>query len=121
MNAIAERKASSLSKRQQEVVTLFTEEKLTPPEIAERLSCKAGNVYQILRRDDVKEVILAHARSLLGLSAYSAAHTLTKLSSGAKSEFVQLEASKALLDRAGLSQPEVNHPALAIQINLDTK
>ncbi len=33
-------------------------------------------------------------------------HQVTRLSANAKSEYVQLEASKDLLDRAGLKAPE---------------
>jgi hypothetical protein len=42
----------------------------------------------------------------LGINATSAAARLMQLSRGAKSEYVQLEASKDILDRAGFKAPD---------------
>ena len=42
----------------------------------------------------------------LGCNATIAASRLVKLAQGAKSEYVQLEASKDILDRAGFKAPE---------------
>jgi hypothetical protein len=42
----------------------------------------------------------------IGLNATKASQKLMQLSHGAKSEYVQLEASKDILDRAGLRAPE---------------
>ena len=44
--------------------------------------------------------------SSIGVNATLASSKLVKLASGAKSEYVQLEASKDILDRAGLRAPE---------------
>ena len=42
----------------------------------------------------------------LGVNATTAAARLVQLAQGAKSEYVQLEARKASLDRAGFKAPE---------------
>jgi hypothetical protein len=42
----------------------------------------------------------------MGVSATVAAAKLVHLAQGAKSEYVQLEASKDILDRAGFKAPE---------------
>jgi hypothetical protein len=42
----------------------------------------------------------------MGVSATIAAAKLVQLARGAKSEYVQLEASKDILDRAGFKAPE---------------
>jgi hypothetical protein len=42
----------------------------------------------------------------LGVNATTAAARLVRLASGAKSEYVQLEASKDILDRAGFKAPD---------------
>jgi hypothetical protein len=42
----------------------------------------------------------------MGLNATTAAARLVQLAQGAKSEYVQLEASKDILDRAGFKAPE---------------
>jgi hypothetical protein len=57
----------------------------------------------------------------LGLGAVSASKRLIELSSGAKSEYVQLEASRDILDRVGLRAPDkVSHNIQGdIKINID--
>ena len=42
----------------------------------------------------------------IGLSATTASHRILTLAKGAKSEYVQLEASKDILDRAGFKAPD---------------
>ena len=57
----------------------------------------------------------------LGLGAVSASRKLIDLSSGARSEYVQLEASRDILDRVGLRAPDkVAHNIQGdIKINID--
>jgi hypothetical protein len=57
----------------------------------------------------------------LGLGAVSASKRLIELSTGAKSEYVQLEASRDILDRVGLRAPDkVSHNIQGdIKINID--
>ena len=57
----------------------------------------------------------------LGLGAVNASRKLIDLSSGAKSEYVQLEASRDILDRVGLRAPDkVAHNIQGdIKINID--
>jgi phage terminase small subunit len=57
----------------------------------------------------------------LGLGAVNASRKLIDLSSGARSEYVQLEASRDILDRVGLRAPDkVAHNIQGdIKINID--
>jgi hypothetical protein len=57
----------------------------------------------------------------LGLGAVSASKRMIELSSGARSEYVQLEASRDILDRVGLRAPDrVAHNLTGdIKINID--
>ena len=57
----------------------------------------------------------------LGLGAVSASRKLIDLSSGARSEYVQLEASRDILDRVGMRAPDkVAHNIQGdIKINID--
>ena len=57
----------------------------------------------------------------LGLGAVSASKRLIELSSGARSEYVQLEASRDILDRVGLRAPDkVRHSFEGnINVNID--
>ena len=55
------------------------------------------------------------------MNATIAASRVMKLATGAKSEYVQLEASRDLLDRAGIRAPErIQHDVQGeIKINID--
>jgi len=59
-------------------------------------------------------------REVLGNAALTAVGQLGHLSTQARSEYVQLNASAEVLNRAGFSdQPQQQGPTTAIQINID--
>tara|TARA_R110000823_G_scaffold197500_1_gene328669 strand:+ start:1398 stop:1769 length:372 start_codon:yes stop_codon:yes gene_type:complete len=49
----------------------------------------------------VQEYMMTRVQETIGLNATKAVQQVAKLATGAKSEYVQLEASKDILDRAG--------------------
>ena len=59
-----------------------------------------------LRLPHVQAYMMQRIAESMGVSATIAAAKLVQLSQGAKSEYVQLEASKDILDRAGFKAPE---------------
>ena len=59
-----------------------------------------------LRLPHVQAYMMQRIRDELGTRATLALSTVTNLARTAKSEYVQLEASKDLLDRAGLKAPD---------------
>lgn len=59
-----------------------------------------------LAKPHVQAYMMERMRQELGVRATLAAHQVARLAVNAKSEYVQLEASKDLLDRAGLKAPE---------------
>lgn len=59
-----------------------------------------------LRLPHVQQYMMQRIAETMGVSATVAAARLVQLSQGAKSEYVQLEASKDILDRAGFKAPE---------------
>ena len=59
-----------------------------------------------LRLPHVQQYMMQRVSESLGLSATTASHRILTLAKGAKSEYVQLEASKDILDRAGFKAPE---------------
>tara|TARA_R110001592_G_scaffold73980_1_gene225169 strand:- start:407 stop:610 length:204 start_codon:yes stop_codon:yes gene_type:complete len=65
--------------------------------------------------------MMERVANTVGLGAVSASRKLVELSSDAKSEYVQLEASRDLLDRAGIRAPErIQHDVTGdIKINID--
>ena len=59
-----------------------------------------------LRLPHVQAYMMQRVAETMGLNATTAAARLVQLAQGAKSEYVQLEASKDILDRAGFKAPE---------------
>ena len=59
-----------------------------------------------LRLPHVQQYMIERVGEALGLNATVAAAKLLHLARGAKSEYVQLEASKDILDRAGFKPPD---------------
>ena len=84
---------------------------------------EAGRVSasRTLRLPKVQKYMAMRIADTLGLGAVSASKRLIELSSGARSEYVQLEASRDILDRVGLSAPEkVKHSFEGdIKVNID--
>jgi len=69
----------------------------------------------------VQAYMMQRIRDELGVKATLAVHQVAKLSMTAKSEYVQLEASKDILDRAGLKAPDKHMHLVAgdIKVNID--
>jgi len=59
-----------------------------------------------LRLGHVQAYMMQRIGESIGLNATTAAAKMVRLASGAKSEYVQLEASKDILDRAGFKAPD---------------
>jgi len=74
-----------------------------------------------LRLPKVQQYMQQRVAQTLGLGAVSASKRLIELSTGARSEYVQLEASRDILDRVGLRTPDkVSHNIQGdIKINID--
>ena len=74
-----------------------------------------------LRLPHVQRYMMERIANTIGLGAISASRKMVDLSNGARSEYVQLEASKDILDRAGIRMPDrVQHEiAGEVKINID--
>tara|TARA_R100000234_G_scaffold44223_1_gene26288 strand:- start:1269 stop:1652 length:384 start_codon:yes stop_codon:yes gene_type:complete len=79
------------------------------------------NASRTLRLPKVQKYMMSQIANTMGLSAVHATHKLVQLSSSAKSEYVQLEASKDILDRVGLRTPDrVQHSVVGdLKVNID--
>tara|TARA_R100000995_G_scaffold77827_1_gene48106 strand:- start:13 stop:384 length:372 start_codon:yes stop_codon:yes gene_type:complete len=68
----------------------------------------AGRVTasKALKIPHVQEYMMRCIQDSIGLNATIASSKLVRLAKGAKSEYVQLEASKDILDRAGFKAPD---------------
>lgn len=75
-----------------------------------------------LRLPHVQAYMMQRIAETLGCNATIAAARLVRLATGAKSEYVQLEASKDILDRAGFKAPErhmhLHAGDISVQIDL---
>tara|TARA_R100001509_G_scaffold21001_1_gene10942 strand:+ start:224 stop:601 length:378 start_codon:yes stop_codon:yes gene_type:complete len=59
-----------------------------------------------LKTPHVQQYMMQQIADSIGMNATIASNKLLRLASGAKSEYVQLEASKDILDRAGFKAPD---------------
>ena len=74
-----------------------------------------------LRLPHVQEFMMKRITESIGINATLASAKLVNLASGARSEYVQLEASKDILDRAGFKAPDkhMHLHAGEIKVNID--
>ena len=116
---------TQLTTRQQ----AFIDNLLTNGGTATQCAIKAGyskksakvEASRLLKQDKVLKVLQEQAMKSLGYRSISALETVSKLSQNANSEYVRLEASKDILDRAGIKSQDDSHQSLgsAIQVNID--
>ena len=98
--------AKKLTDKQAALVDIMVAKGLPPAKAAIEAGYaegKAGYVsaYRALKTAHVQQYMMQRMNEEFGLSATVAVNTVRRLSQNAKSEYVQLEASKDLLDRAG--------------------
>jgi hypothetical protein len=75
---------------------------------------------RLLKNSKVLHILHQRAKKVLGVRAITALQTVSNLSQNANSEYVRLEASKDLLDRAGLREETDSTQQLNnIQVNID--
>ena len=74
-----------------------------------------------LQQPHVQQYMMQWVTELLGMNATIAASRVMKLATGAKSEYVQLEASKDILDRAGYKPIDRSQVQVAgdIRVSID--
>ena len=116
---------TQLTTRQQAFIDIL----LTNGGTATQCAIKAGyskksakvEASRLLKQDKVLKVLQEQAMKSLGYRSISALETVSKLSQNANSEYVRLEASKDILDRAGIKSQDDSHQSLgsAIQVNID--
>jgi phage terminase small subunit len=102
--------AQQLTTRQRALVDALVSEDITITEASQRAGYAKGESGRVvasktLRLAHVEAYMFQQVASNLGMSAVQASHTLRRLL-GARSEYVQLEAAKDILDRGGFRPPE---------------
>jgi hypothetical protein len=93
---------------------------------ASKLAGYKGNSSRVsasrmLRKPEVQTYMMSEIQRGFGLSSAKASARLLALSQSARSEYVQLEASKDILDRAGFKAPEKHQHLVGgnFSINID--
>ena len=65
-----------------------------------------ANIRRVIKLPHVQQYIAEQTQQRIGLQALQALASVARLSTGAKSEYVMLQASQDLLDRAGYKPPD---------------
>ncbi len=80
-----------------------------------------SSIYKALALPHVQQYMLQRTAEFIGTGAVSAASRMMKLVNNAKSEYVQLEASKDILDRAGFKPPDKSqvHVSSDVRVHID--
>tara|TARA_R110002012_G_scaffold304200_2_gene507548 strand:+ start:270 stop:638 length:369 start_codon:yes stop_codon:yes gene_type:complete len=117
---------NNLTSKQKDLVDTYVTTGKSIKECAELVGYAKGESGRVvasrtLRLPHVQRYMMERVANTVGLGAVSASRKLVELSSDAKSEYVQLEASRDLLDRAGIRAPErIQHDVTGdIKINID--
>ena len=91
-------------------------------EVAGYAKGESGRVSasKALKNPNEQAYLMLQVSESIGLNATKASHRLLQLSQDAKSEYVQLEASKDILDRAGFKAPDKHQHLVAgdIKVNI---
>lgn len=103
-----------LTERQQRFVDAYVAGGGKAGPAAEQAGYSTASAVQaasnLLRKPLIQQAILKRTVSAIGLQAVPALATISRLMVSSKSEYVQLEAAKDLLDRGGFSPPQrVDH------------
>ena len=123
MNNVTQKK---LTRRQMALVDIMVSEGLKPAQAAEKAGYAAGksgyvSAYKSLKTPHVQQYMAQRMNEEFGLSAIAAVNTVRRLATGAKSEYVALQASQDLLDRAGYKPIDRSQVQVAgdIKVSID--
>ena len=115
-----------LTKKQTALVDTIVAKGCTIAKAAEEAGDSPGESGRVtatktMKLPHVQQYLMQRMNEEFGLSATLAAGTVRRLATGAKSEYVQLEASKDLLDRAGFKPIDRSQVQLAgdIKVSID--
>ena len=123
MNAVAKKQ---LTKKQMALVDTLVATGCTLREAASEAGYAEGESGRVsasrtIRLPHVQQYMMQRVTEQLGLNATVAASKVMQLASGAKSEYVQLQAAQDILDRAGFKPIDRSQVQMAgdIRISID--
>ena len=110
VNAILPKKQPSLNSRQKALVDTLVSTGCSVGEASKVAGFKGKTPstqgYATLKKPHVAEYMYQQIQESFGISALKAQHKLLSLTQNAKSEYVQMESAKDILDRAGFKAPD---------------
>ena len=116
----------SLTTKQKALVDTLVTTGCSIKEVSQKAGYAKGEAGRVvasrtLRLPQVQRYMMEQVASVMGTGAIKASQKLIQLSDSAKSEYVQLEASKDILDRVGLRVPDKRQNEIVgdIKINID--
>lgn len=125
VNAILPKKKPEVTTKQKALVDTLITTGCSVDE-ASRLAGFKGKVpaqqgYQTLKKPHVAEYMYQQIKESFGINSLKAQHQLLKLSQNAKSEYVQMESAKDILDRAGFKAPDKHQHQIVgdFKVNID--
>ncbi len=126
MTQIAVKTKRDLTDRQRRLVEAYVSNGGNLTKAAHEAGYAEGNsgrvsAYKAMKTAHVRMYLMEAMSEAFGLSAAKALGRVVQLSGGAKSEYVQLEASKDLLDRAGFKPIDRSQVQVAgdIKVSID--
>ena len=115
-----------LTDKQMALVDIMVAKGLPPAKAAVEAGYAEGksgyvSAYKALKTPHVQQYMMQRMNEEFGVSATVAVGTVRRLAENAKSEYVQLEASKDLLDRAGYKPIDRSQVQVAgdIKVSID--
>jgi phage terminase small subunit len=110
VNAILPKKQPTLNTRQKALVDILISEGCSVSEASKLAGYKDSTSgcqgYATLKKSHVMEYMYQQIQESFGINSLKAQKTLSRLSQSAKSEYVQMESAKDILDRAGFKAPD---------------
>jgi phage terminase small subunit len=115
--------STAIPPRAKQLVDILVSSGCTITEASKRAGYKGNSsrvsASKMLRKPEVQAYMMQEVQRAFGLHSAKAVAKLAKLSSQAKSEYVQLEASKDILDRAGFKAPDKHQHLVAGNFNIN--
>ena len=125
VTAILPKKPPSLNKRQRALVDTLISTGCSVSEASKLAGFKGKTPgtqgYATLKKPHVAEYMYQQIQESFGINSLKAQHQLLKLSQNAKSEYVQMESAKDILDRAGFKAPDKHQHQIVgdFKVNID--
>lgn len=110
VNALLPKPSPSLNSRQKALVDILISTGCSVADASKSAGFKGKTPavlgYQTLKKNHVREYMYQQIQESFGINSVKAQQTLSRLSQNAKSEYVQMESAKDILDRAGFKAPD---------------